>query len=130
MYCSGTCPSSWEIGAFITLCVFMSKVPDAFRRFALLNSSELPLGILIRGEKALKVDSKIWSRFTIYIYENPVEAELDLLFRNLSASVNIQNLHRHCWQDTRQKSCVAASFTVRSADSSCELLGINFCSFW
>jgi len=40
MYCRCTHPSSREIGALITLYWFISKVPDAFRRVALLNSSE------------------------------------------------------------------------------------------
>ena len=53
---------------------------------ALLNSSESLEGIL-KGKGASKVYSNILSRFTICIYDNPVETEVALLFRNLSAWV-------------------------------------------
>jgi len=39
MYCRGTHPSSWEIGALVTICGFISNIPDVFWCVALLSSS-------------------------------------------------------------------------------------------
>jgi len=111
MYCRCTHPSSWEIGALITICGFISKVPDAFKRMALLNSSESLEGIL-KGKGASKVYSNILSRFTICIYDNPVETEVALLFRNLSAWVIMRYQPRQFWQDRRRELCDAVSFAM------------------
>jgi hypothetical protein len=66
------------------------KSPDAFIRMPLLNSSETLSGIL-RGKRSSQVYSNILGLFKINIYDNPLETELDLIFRNLSALVIIQN---------------------------------------
>jgi hypothetical protein len=66
------------LARLITFFGFISKVPNAFIRMTSLNSSVTLLGIL-REEGAFKEDSTLSGRVTIYIYDTPVETEVDLV---------------------------------------------------
>ena len=56
----------------------------------------------MRGKGSPKVYRAIITLFTIYILDSNVETEMDLLFRNLSAWVIIQNQSRYCSQYKRR----------------------------
>lgn len=91
--------SSWELGLLDYSIWVHFKNPDEFICMALRKGSET-LSWFLTGKGGSKVHGTILDLFKINIYENPVETKVDLVLRNLSAWVIIQNQARHFWQDS------------------------------
>jgi hypothetical protein len=82
-------PQTWD--HLVTSFGVTFKVPYAYKRRMLLNSSETLLGI-VRGKGSLKVDSIFWGHCMSSIYENLMETEADLVARTESLCAYI---HKH-----------------------------------
>jgi hypothetical protein len=96
---------SWEtilLAYYLGVCY---KIQVPFIRMALLKGLKTLSGIP-RGKGICKVGSTILGRPKIYNYDNPVETELDLLFRKLRAWMFIPN-KGHTYDRKRGRSCAS-----------------------